>query len=60
MDWVLARMKAWVAIAAPMITGAILKSVEQAMGFDIPTEFELMIVAAVTGLFVHQVPNKQV
>jgi hypothetical protein len=58
MDWFLGRMKAWMATAVPAVTGALLKSFEQAMGFDIPTDVEIMIMSAVTGLVVYAVPNK--
>jgi hypothetical protein len=60
MDWFLARMKAWMAIAVPALATTIMKSFEQAMGFDIPTEIEVIIVSFLTGLVVHQVPNKVV
>lgn len=58
MDWFLQRMKAWVAIAVPAISATVIKTVEQAMGFDIPGEIEVMIISFLTGLVVHQVPNK--
>lgn len=58
MDWILARMKAWAAAAAPLVTGAVMKAFEQATGFDIPGELELMILAGVTSFTVHWVPNK--
>jgi hypothetical protein len=60
MDWFLARMKAWAAVAIPALTATIMKTFEQAMGFDIPTELEVIVISFVTGLVVHQVPNKQV
>lgn len=59
MDWFLQRLKAFVAVATPLVTAALLKGVEQAGGFDIPNDVELTIIAAVTGLVVHQVPNKK-
>jgi hypothetical protein len=58
MDWVLGRMKAWMAVAVPALVTALMKSFEQAMGFDIPLEIETMILSAVTGLIVYAVPNK--
>lgn len=59
MDWVLGRMKAWMATAVPAIVAALLKSFEQAMGVDIPGELELMIISGATGLVVYAVPNKK-
>lgn len=59
MDWVLGRMKAWMATAVPAIVTALLKSFEQAMGVDIPGELEMMIISAATGLVVYAVPNKK-
>lgn len=58
MDWVLERAKAFVAVVTPLIVAALLKGLEQVTGFDIPNDIELAIIAAATGLFVHQVPNK--
>ena len=58
MDWILGRMKAWMAVAVPAIVTALMKSLEQAMGFDIPFEIETMILSAITGLIVYAVPNK--
>lgn len=59
MDWFLQRAKAFAAVAAPLVTAAVLKGVEAASGFDIPNDWELSIISIVTGLTVHQVPNKK-
>ena len=58
MDWVLQRAKAVVGFAIPAVAAALIKAIEQGTGFDIPTEWELGIISAVTGIFVHQTPNK--
>jgi hypothetical protein len=58
MNWFLERLKAFAAVVTPLITAAILKGVEQATGFDIPNDLELTIIAGVTGVVVHQTPNK--
>lgn len=58
MAWILGRMKAWMAIAVPAIVTALITSLEQAMGFEVPLEFKTMILSAVTGLVVYAVPNK--
>ena len=58
MDWFLGRMKAWLAAAVPALVTALMKTFEQAMGFDIPTEVEVMVLSAVTSLVVYAVPNK--
>lgn len=60
MDFVLSRLKAFAALAVPGITTAIMQAFEQSTGFDIPTSWELLVLSAVTGLVVHQVPNKQI
>ena len=59
-DFILSRMKAWMATLIPAVTLSIIKSAETAWGFDIPTEIEITIVGFMTGLVVHQVPNKTV
>lgn len=59
MDWILQRAKAFAAVATPPITAAVLKGIEAATGFDIPTDWELGIISFVTGAVVHQVPNKK-
>lgn len=56
--WFLERLKAFVAVVTPLITAAILKGLEQATGFDIPGDIEMSIIAAATGIVVHQTPNK--
>lgn len=58
MDWFLQRLKAFAAVATPLITAAVLKGVEQATGFDIPNDIEVMVISGATGLVVHQTPNK--
>lgn len=62
MDWFLQRAKAFAgAFAAGAITVAI-KSFETSFGFDVPSELEAWLIAGVTaivtGVVVHQVPNK--
>jgi len=57
MDFILARLKAFAAVATPLVVAAIIKGVENASGFDVPTDWEVYIISAVTGLVVHQVPN---
>jgi hypothetical protein len=59
MDWFLQRLKAFAAVVTPLIVAAIIKGVEQASGFDVPNDLEVTIIAAVTGLVVHQTPNKK-
>lgn len=59
-NWALQRAKAFMGAAAPAVTLAIIKAAEQSFGFDVPTEYEVLITGAVTGIFVHQTPNKQV
>lgn len=58
LNFILSRMKAWMATLIPAVTISIMKSAETSFGFDIPAEIEIAIVSAVTGLVVHQVPNK--
>lgn len=58
MDWFLQRAKAFAAVAAPLATAAVLKGVEAATGFDIPNDWELSLISIVSGIVVHQVPNK--
>lgn len=58
MDWILGRMKAWMAVAVPALATALMSSFEQAMGFNIPLEIKTMILSALTGLIVYAVPNK--
>lgn len=58
MDWFLQRLKAFVAVVTPLIVAALVKGVEQATGFDIPTDLEMTIIAGATGLVVYQTPNK--
>jgi hypothetical protein len=57
-NFILQRAKAVVAVGAPLVTGAVIKAIEQGIGIDIPNDIEVYIIAGVTGLFVHQVPNK--
>lgn len=62
MDWFLQRAKAFAgAFAAGTVTVAI-KSFETSFGFDVPSDIEAWIIggvtAVITGLVVHQVPNK--
>lgn len=55
--FILARLKAVVALLVPAVTAAIITSIEGGLGIDIPTEIEVAIMSFVTGIFVHQVPN---
>lgn len=59
MDWILQRAKAFMGLAVPAIAAALIKAFEQSTGFDVPTDWEVGIISIVTGLVVHQVPNKQ-
>ena len=59
MDWILERAKAFVATLAAGIAPVIIAALEKSFGFDIPASWEFAIIAAITGLFVHQVPNKK-
>lgn len=58
-DFILERMKAVAGVVMPGVGALIVKAVEAFTGFDIPTEWELVIISFVTGLGVHQVKNKQ-
>ena len=58
MTWILERAKAFVAVLAAGIAPVLIQATETATGFDIPATWELAFVAFVTGLVVHQVPNK--
>ena len=58
MDWILQRAKAFVAALAVGIVPVIITAAETATGFDIPASWEAWILLAVTGLVVHQTPNK--
>jgi hypothetical protein len=60
MDFILQRAKAAAAILAAGIGPLLIKAVETASGFDVPTSWELWLTALLTGLIVHQVPNKTV
>lgn len=54
----LARLKAFFATLAAGLTPVIIKAVETATTFDIPTQYELAIAAAVTGWVVNYTTNK--
>lgn len=58
MNFILERMKAWMAALIPAVATAAIKATEQSLGFDIPIEWEVMVIGFLTGLVVHQVPNK--
>lgn len=60
MDWFLQRAKAFVAALAVGIVPVLISALESASGFDIPSSWEGWLLLAVTGLVVHQVPNKTV
>ena len=59
-DMLLSRMKAFAAALASGVVLAVFKALESSSGFDIPTEFEVSIMAVVSGWFVHDIPNKAV
>lgn len=58
MDWILQRAKAFAAALAVGIVPVIISAAEKASGFDIPASWEAWLLLAVTGLVVHQTPNK--
>jgi hypothetical protein len=58
MNFFMQRLKAFAAVVAPAIATALIKGAEAATGFDIPNDWELYIISFVTGLVVHQVPNR--
>lgn len=58
MDWILQRAKAFVAAVAVGVVPVIITSFETATTFDIPASWEAWILLVVTGLVVHQTPNK--
>lgn len=58
MEWILQRAKAFVAAVAVGIVPVVIKAAETASGFDIPASWEGWLLLAVTGLVVHQTPNK--
>jgi hypothetical protein len=58
MNFILERAKAFVAAFAVGLVPVIIKAFETASGFDIPASWEATLLVAVTGLLVHQVPNK--
>lgn len=60
MDFILHRMKAWMAALIPAVATAAITATEQSLGFDIPGEWEILVISFLTGLVVHQVPNKAV
>lgn len=59
MNFILERLKAFAAAFAVAIVPALITATETATGFDIPASWEAWIMVAVTGLFVHAVPNKK-
>ncbi len=58
MDWILQRAKAFAATLAVGLVPVVIAAIEKATTFDIPTSWEAWALALVTGLVVHQVPNK--
>jgi hypothetical protein len=58
MDWILQRAKAFAAALAVGVVPVIISAAEKATGFDIPASWEAWVLLAVTGLVVHQTPNK--
>jgi hypothetical protein len=60
MDFILQRAKAFVAAIAVGIVPLLISSFEVATKFDVPASWEAWLLLTVTGLVVHQVPNKPV
>jgi Mn2+/Fe2+ NRAMP family transporter len=58
MNFILERAKAFVAAIAVGLVPVIIKAFETSSSFDIPPTWEAAIMVFVTGLLVHQVPNK--
>lgn len=58
MDWILQRAKAFASVLAVGIVPVLITAAESASGFDIPASWEAWLLALVTGLVVHQTPNK--
>ncbi len=58
MDWILQRAKAFVAALSVGLVPVVIHATETASGFDIPASWETWLLLAVTGLVVHQTPNK--
>ena len=58
MNFFLERLKAFGAAFAVAVVPALIGAAETASGFDIPASWEAWIMVAITGLVVHQVPNK--
>lgn len=58
MDFLLQRAKAFAAAFATGLVPVFISAIEKASGFDIPGSWEAWLLIAVTGLVVHQVPNK--
>lgn len=60
MDFILQRAKAFVGAVGAGSVPVVIVAFEKSFGFDVPTSWEVWILTAVTGLIVHQVPNKKV
>ena len=58
MDFILQRAKMFAGAFAAGIVPVAIKAFETASTFDIPATWEAAILVFVTGLFVHQTPNK--
>lgn len=60
MDFIAERAKAFAAAAITGVVQALIVAVETTFKFDIPITYEAMILSAIAGLIVYQVPNKPV
>lgn len=58
MDFILERAKAAAGFFMAGLAPLLIHTVETATSFDIPATWEAAIVMFLTGLVVHQVPNK--
>jgi hypothetical protein len=58
MDFILQRAKAAVAILAVGIIPLLLNALESTLGIAVPNEWKIGITSVLTGLIVHQTPNK--
>lgn len=52
------RAKAFVGLIIAGLVPLILSAIQTSFGFTIPSDWVIAITAALTGIFVHQVPNK--
>ena len=59
MEFLLQRAKAVFAVIVAGLAPLLIAAVETGTGFDVPVSWELALTALLTGLVVHQVPNKR-